>query len=42
MVSALKMVGRDSDAKRLFDRLLALRNGVGLLAEEYDPRQSDS
>ena len=32
------MVGRHSDAKRLFDRLLALRNDVGLLAEEYDPK----
>ncbi len=38
MVSALKMLGRDSDAKKLFDRLLALRNDVGLMAEEYDPR----
>ena len=38
MVSALKMLGRDDDAKRLFDRLLGLRNDVGLLAEEYDPR----
>jgi len=37
MVSALKMIGRDNDAKALFDRLLALRNDVGLLAEEYDP-----
>ncbi len=38
MVSALKMLGRTDDAKRLFDRLLALRNDVGLLAEEYDPK----
>ena len=37
MVSVLKMMGRDEDAKRLFDRLLALRNDVGLLAEGYDP-----
>ncbi len=36
MVSALKMLGRSQDAKRLFDRLLHLRNDVGLLAEEYD------
>jgi GH15 family glucan-1,4-alpha-glucosidase len=36
MVSVLKMMGRDEDAKRLFDRLLALRNDVGLLAEEYN------
>ena len=26
------------DARRLFDRLLELRNDVGLLSEEYDPR----
>jgi GH15 family glucan-1,4-alpha-glucosidase len=32
------MLGRDDDARRLFERLLALRNDVGLLAEEYDPR----
>ena len=32
------LVGRDADARRLFERLLALRNDVGLLAEEYDPR----
>ena len=39
MVSALKMLGRNDDAKRMFDRLLALRNDVGLLAEEYDPKE---
>ena len=38
MVSALKMLGRADDAKRLFDRLIALCNDVGLLSEEYDPR----
>ena len=38
LVSVLKMMGRDEDARKLFDRLLALRNDVGLLAEEYDPR----
>jgi len=38
MVSALKMLGRTDDARRLFERLLALRNDVGLLAEEYDPK----
>jgi hypothetical protein len=26
-----------ADARRLFQRLLELRNDVGLLAEEYDP-----
>ena len=38
MVSVLKMMGRDEGAKSLFDRLLSLRNDVGLLSEEYDPR----
>ena len=38
MVSALKMLGRDDDAKQMFDRLLNLRNDVGLLAEEYDAK----
>ncbi len=30
--------GRLAEARALFDRLLALRNDVGQLAEEYDPR----
>ncbi|MBV9880474.1 MAG: glycoside hydrolase family 15 protein, partial [Gemmatirosa sp.] len=30
--------GRHEDACRLFERLLTLRNDVGLLAEEWDPR----
>ena len=33
------MIGRHEDAHNLFDRLLRLRNDVGLLAEEYDPRR---
>jgi GH15 family glucan-1,4-alpha-glucosidase len=31
-------MGRTADAEQLFDRLLGLRNHLGLLAEEYDPR----
>jgi GH15 family glucan-1,4-alpha-glucosidase len=34
----LVLLGRQDDARRLFQRLLALRNDVGLLSEEYDPR----
>jgi len=30
--------GREEDARAVFQRLLDLRNDVGLLAEEYDPR----
>lgn len=29
--------GRHQDAQRLFERLLSVRNDVGLLSEEYDP-----
>jgi GH15 family glucan-1,4-alpha-glucosidase len=31
------MLGRHQDALKLFERLLELRNDVGLLSEEYDP-----
>jgi GH15 family glucan-1,4-alpha-glucosidase len=34
----LAMLGRGDEARALFERLLAVRNDVGLLAEEYDPR----
>jgi GH15 family glucan-1,4-alpha-glucosidase len=33
----LHLIGREREAKELFERLLSLRNDVGLLAEEYDP-----
>jgi GH15 family glucan-1,4-alpha-glucosidase len=32
------VLGRDREASALFERLLDLRNDVGLLAEEYDPK----
>jgi GH15 family glucan-1,4-alpha-glucosidase len=35
----LVLLGRVDDAQRLFDRLLSIRNDVGLLAEEYDTRR---
>ncbi len=38
MADAWALCGRTAEAKKLFERLLALRNDVGLLAEEYDPK----
>lgn len=34
----LAMTGRVDEARQLFEELLALRNDVGLLAEEWDSR----
>jgi len=39
LTDAYAMIGRIDDATRLFERLLSLRNDLGLLAEEYDPVQ---
>ena len=33
-----RLCGRADDARALFERLLALRNDLGLLSEEYSPR----
>ncbi|MEP7215580.1 MAG: glycoside hydrolase family 15 protein [Anaerolineaceae bacterium] len=37
LVDNLAMIGRHDQAHALFERLLAVRNDLGLLAEEYDP-----
>jgi GH15 family glucan-1,4-alpha-glucosidase len=37
LVDALLLQGRTADATELFERLLSIRNDLGLLAEEYDP-----
>jgi GH15 family glucan-1,4-alpha-glucosidase len=38
LVNALHLIGREDEATELFERLLGLRNDLGLLSEEYDPR----
>ncbi|MFF5424010.1 MULTISPECIES: glycoside hydrolase family 15 protein [unclassified Streptomyces] len=37
LADALWLTGRREEARALFERLVTLRNDVGLLAEEYDP-----
>jgi len=37
LVDALHLAGEQTDATELFERLLTLRNDVGLLSEEWDP-----
>jgi GH15 family glucan-1,4-alpha-glucosidase len=37
LVDCLHMIGRQDEAVELFERLLSLRNELGLLSEEYDP-----
>jgi GH15 family glucan-1,4-alpha-glucosidase len=38
LADAYVLMGRLDDARRLFERLLALRNDLGLLSEEYDTK----
>ncbi|HLX21000.1 MAG TPA: glycoside hydrolase family 15 protein [Gaiellaceae bacterium] len=38
LVDCYTLLGRHDDAHALFERLIALANDLGLLAEEYDPR----
>lgn len=39
LVQNLVGTGRRTEGEELFEKLLSLRNDVGLLAEEYDPQQ---
>ncbi|MGH8164133.1 MAG: glycoside hydrolase family 15 protein, partial [Rhodanobacteraceae bacterium] len=39
LADCLHLVGRKKEARLLFERLLALRNDLGLLSEEYDPKK---
>ena len=36
MADCLCLMGREQEAREMFERLLAVRNGLGLLAEEYE------
>ncbi|HEX4640294.1 MAG TPA: glycoside hydrolase family 15 protein [Chthoniobacterales bacterium] len=38
LADCLHLMGRAKEARELFERLLKLRNDVGLFSEEYDPR----
>jgi GH15 family glucan-1,4-alpha-glucosidase len=38
LADAYVLLGRIADARRIFDRICAIRNDVGLLSEEYDVR----
>ena len=37
LADCLSLLGRDHDARQMLDRLMGLRNDLGLLSEEYDP-----
>jgi GH15 family glucan-1,4-alpha-glucosidase len=37
LVDALLLLGRDDEARELFEKLLGVTNDLGLLSEEYDP-----
>jgi GH15 family glucan-1,4-alpha-glucosidase len=37
LADAYVLLGRRDDARKLFERLLSLRNDLGLLSEEYGP-----
>jgi GH15 family glucan-1,4-alpha-glucosidase len=38
LVDSLALIGRTTEARELFEHLRSLRNDVGLLSEEYDPK----
>jgi len=37
LANSLYMIGREADAKKMFERLLTVQNDLGLLSEEFDP-----
>ena len=39
LADCLHLLGRKNEAREIFERLLLVRNDVGLFAEEYDPKE---
>ena len=39
LADCLQLTGRVAEARQLFERVLAVRNDLGLLSEEYDPKE---
>jgi GH15 family glucan-1,4-alpha-glucosidase len=39
LVDNYRLQGREQEGRAMYERLLALRNDLGLLSEEYDPHQ---
>ena len=37
LVDNLALIGRENEARELFERLRSLQNDVGMFSEEYDP-----
>lgn len=40
-VEALTAIGRTDEARELFEKLLAIRNPLGLLSEDFDPKRGE-
>ncbi|MGH8233949.1 MAG: glycoside hydrolase family 15 protein [Rhodanobacteraceae bacterium] len=40
-VEALTAIGRKDEARKLFEKLLAIRNPLGLLSEDFDPKRKE-
>ena len=39
LATVYQMMGRENDARKLFERAASTRNDLGLLSEEYDPKE---
>ena len=39
LANCFHLLGREEEARQLFERLLKLQNDLGLLSEEYDPKE---